>query len=97
MIQLMLIFKPLYVCHDMNIFEVASFVKFPWHYQTEFSQSWNPLWKILRSYENLRSLPDLSGANTGIDSNSRDWLFLILTMSKINPLLNKRMLFWKDL
>ena len=68
----------------MNIFWPASFVKFPWHYWTEFSQSWKDLRKTLRSHENLRSLTDLSGANIGFHSNSRDWLFWVFMMSKIN-------------
>ena len=41
-------------------------------------------------------LTDLSGANIGFHSNSRDWLFLVLMMSKINPLMNKSALFWQD-
>ena len=68
----------------MNIFWPASFVKFPWHYWTEFSQSWKDLRKTLRSHENLWSLTDLSGANIGFHSNSRDWLFWVFMMSKIN-------------
>ena len=80
----------------MNIFWPASFVKFPWHYWTEFSQSWKDLRKTLRSHENFWSLTDLSGANIGIHSNSRDWLFWMFMMSKINPLMNKSLLFWKD-
>ena len=68
----------------MNIFWPASFVKFPWHYWTEFSQSWKDLRKTLRSHENLQSLTDLSGANIGFHSNSRDWLFWVFMMSKIN-------------
>ena len=82
---------------DMNIFSPASFVKFPWHYWTEFSQSWKDLTKTLRSHGNLQSLTDLiNGANIGTHSNSRDWLFWMFMMSKINPLMNKRMLFLKD-
>ena len=84
------------VCHDMNIFWPAPFVKFPWHCWTEFSQSWKDLRKTLQSHENLQSLTDLSGANIGIHSNSRDWLFWMFMMSKINPLMNNSMLFWKD-
>ena len=80
----------------MNIFWPASFVKFPWHYWTEFSQSWKDLRKTLRSHENLWSLRDLSSANIGIHSNSRNWLFWMFMMSKINPLMNKSVLFWKD-
>ena len=59
----------------MRIFWPASFVKFPWHCWTEFSQSWKDLMKTLRGPENLQSLTDLSGANTAVHSNSRDWLF----------------------
>ena len=33
-------------------------VKFPWHYWTEFSQSWKDLMKTLRNYGNLQSLTD---------------------------------------
>ena len=92
----MLIFNPSYVCHNMNIFWPASFTKLPWHYWTEFNQSWKELRKILQSHENLWSLTDISGANIGIHSNSRDWLFLMFMMPKINPLMNKSLLFWKD-
>ena len=81
----------------MNIFWPASFVKFPWHYWTEFSQSWKDLRKTLRSHENLRSLTDLSGVYIGFHSNSRDWLICMFMMSKINPLMNKSALFWKYL
>ena len=63
--------------HDMNIFWPASLSKFPWHFWTEFSQSWNNLRKTLRSHENLWSLTDLSGANIGFHSNSGDWLFWV--------------------
>ena len=80
----------------MNIFWSASFVRFPRYCGTEFSQSWKYLRKTLQSYENLRSLIDLSGANIGIHSNSRDWLFWMFMVSKINPLMNKNVLFWKD-
>ena len=31
--------------------------------------------ETLRSHKNFRSLTDLSGANIGIHSNSKDWLF----------------------
>ena len=78
-----------YARHDMNIFWLVSFVKVPWRYWTEFSQSWKVIRKTLRSHENLRSLNDLSGANTGFHSNSRDWLFWMFLMSKVNPLMNK--------
>ena len=83
--------------HDMNIFWPASFVKFPWYRWTESNQSWKGLRKTLWSHENLQSLTDLSGANIGIHSNSRDWLFWMFIMPKINPLMNKSLLFWKDL
>ena len=67
--------NPLYVCHniDMTIFWPASF-KFPWHYLTEFSQSWKDSTKTLQSHGNLQSLADLiNGANSnGIHSNSRE-------------------------
>ena len=52
--------------------------------------------KTLQSHENIWSLTDLSGANIGIHSNSRDWLFWMFIMPKINPLMNKSLLFWKD-
>ena len=74
----------------MSIFWPASFVKFSWRCWTEFSQSWKDLRKTLRSHENLQSLTDLSGANIGIHSNSRDWLFWMFMMSKIKPLMKKR-------
>ena len=75
----------------------ASFVKFPWHYWREFSQSWKDLTKTLQSHGKLQSLTDLiHGANIDTHSNSRDWLFWMFMMSKINPLMNKSMLFWKD-
>ena len=70
--------------HDMNIFWPPFLLKFPWRFWTEFSQSWNNLRKTLRSHENLWSLTDLSGANIGFHSNSRDWLFWVFMMSKIN-------------
>ena len=92
----MLIFNPSYVCHNMNIFWQASFAKFPWHCWTEFRQSWKDLRKTLQSHENIWSLTDLSGANIGIHSKSRDWLFWMFIMPKINPLMNKSLLFWKD-
>ena len=80
----------------MNIFWPASFVKFPWHYWTEFSQYWKDLTKTLRSHGNLQWLTDLiNGANISTYSNSRDWLFCMLMISKMNPLMNKSMLFWK--
>ena len=82
--------------HDMNNLWPASLSKFPWRFWTEFSQSWNNLKKTLRSHENLWSLTDLSGANIGFHSNSRDWLFWVFMMSKINPLMNKSVLFWQD-
>ena len=87
----MLTFNPSYVCHDMNIFWPASFVKFPWHCWTEFSQSWKDLRKTLQSHENLRSLTDLTLAFIQI----QDWLFWMFMMSKINPLMNKSVLFSK--
>ena len=82
---------------DINTFCPASFVKFPWHCWTEFNESCKDLRKTLRSHEKLQSLKaDLKVANTGIHSNSKDWLFSILMMFKINPLMNKRVLFWID-
>ena len=92
----MLIFNSSYVCHDMNIFCPASLVKFTWHCWTEFNQSWKDLRKTLWSHENLQSLTYLSGANIGIYSNARDWLLWTFMMLKINPSMNKSMLFWKD-
>ena len=83
-------------CHNMNIFWPASFVKFPWHCWTEFIQSWKDLMKTLRSHGNLQSLTDLiNGANIGTHSNSRDYLFWMFMMSKMNPLMNNSMQFWK--
>ena len=96
MIKLMHIFNPSYVCHNMNIFWPASFVNFPWPCWAEFSQSWKDLRKTLRSHENRQSLTELSGTNIGIHSNSRYWLFWLFMMSKINPLMKKSVLFWKD-
>ena len=52
--------------------------------------------ETLQSHEKLRSLIDLSGVNIGVHSNSRDWLFWMFMLSKINPLMNKSMLFWRD-
>ena len=66
----------------------------PWRCWTEFSQSWKGLRKTLPSHENLRSLTDLNGANIGFRSNSRDWLFWMFVMWKINTLMNKSVLFW---
>ena len=72
--------------YRMNIFCPVSFVKFPWHYWTELSQSLTDLMKTLRSHGNLKSLTDLTnGANIGTHSNSRYWLFLMFMMSKMNP------------
>ena len=84
--------------HDMhmNIFWPASLSKFLWRFCTEFSQSWNNLRKTLRSHENLCSLTDLSGSNIGFHSNSRDSLFWVFMIPKINPLMNKSVLFWQD-
>ena len=81
--------------HD--IFLPASLSKFPWRFWTGFSQSWNNLRKTLQSHENLWSLTDLSGANIGFHSNSRDWLFWVFMMSKIIQLMNKSVLFWQDI
>ena len=96
MIELTLIFSPSYVCHNINIFWPARFVKFPWRCWAEFSQSWKEVRKTLKSHKNLRSLTDLSGAKIGFHSNSRDWLFWMFMVSKINPLINKSVLFWQD-
>ena len=89
-------FSHLYmVCHDIdiNIFWPACFVKTLWHYWTGFNQSW----KTLRSHGNLQSL--LTGlinvANIGTHSKSIDWLFWMFIVSKMNPLMNKSMLFWE--
>ena len=82
--------------HNMNFFWLASLSKFPWCFWTEFTQSWNNLRKTLRSHENLWSLTDLSGANIGFHSDSRDWLFGVFMMSKINPLMKKSVLLWQD-
>ena len=81
-----------FIClpHDMNIFLSVSFVTFPWRCWTEFSQSRKDLRKTLRSHENIWSVTDLSGVNIGFYSNSRDWLFWMLMMSKINPLINEQ-------
>ena len=97
MIELMLIFNPSYICHNMNIFWPVSFVKFPWHCWTEFNQSQKYLRKALWSHANLRSVTDLSGANIGFHSNSRDWLFWMFMMWKTNLLMKKSVLFWQDL
>ena len=72
MIELMFAFNPSYVCHEMNIFWLECFVKFPWHCWKKFSQSGKHLGKTSQSHGNLRSLTDLSGANSDIHSNSRD-------------------------
>ena len=88
-IELLNFFILSYVCHDMNIFWPVSFVKFPRRYWTEFNQSW----KTLLSHEIFQSLIDLNGANVGFRSNSRDWVFRIFMMSKINPLMSKNLLF----
>ena len=88
-IELLNFFILSYVCHDMNIFWPVSSVKFPRRYWTEFNQSW----KTLLSHEIFQSLIDLNGANVGFRSNSRDWVFRIFMMSKINPLMSKNLLF----
>ena len=89
MIELMLIFSSSYVFHDMNIFWPESFVKFPWGFQAEFSKYWKDLRKTLRSHENLRSLTDLNGGNTGFRSNSRNWVFRMFMMSKVQSINEK--------
>ena len=88
-----------FIClpHDMNIFWPVSFVMFPWRCWTEFSQSRKDLRKTLRSHANIWSVTDLSGVNIGFYSNSRDWLFWMFMMSKINQLMNKSVLFWQGL
>ena len=97
MIKLTLNFNISYVCYDIIIFGPESFVKFPRRCWTEFSQSSKDSRKILRSHENLLSVTDLSGVNIGFHSHSRHWLFWMFMMSKVNPLMNKSMLFWQDL
>ena len=94
-IELTLIFNHSYVCHDMNLFWPTSFVKFPRRSWTEFSRCWKD---SLRSQENFWSLRLItSGANIiGFYWNSRYWLFWVFTMSKINSLMNKSVLFWQD-
>ena len=52
---------------------------------------------IKKTWKSLITDRSISGANIGIRSNSRDWLFWMFMMSKINPLMNKSVLFWKDL
>ena len=52
--------------------------------------------KTLWSHEILWSLTDLSGANIVFHSDSRDLLFWVFMISKINPLMNKSALFWQD-
>ena len=74
----------------MNIFWRSSFVKFAWQYWTEFSQSWKGLRKILRSHENLQSLTDISGANIGIHSNSRDLLVVLNVHDVKNKSINEQ-------
>ena len=60
----------------------ASFVKFLWHYWTEFSQSWKDLRKTLRSHENFLSLKDLiNGAN--IYSFKFNWRLVILNVHDV--------------
>ena len=97
MIELTLFFNPSYVCHDMNIFWPTSFITFPWRCWTEFSQSRKDLRKTFRNHEIIRLVTDLSGINIGFYSKSRDWLFWMFMMSKINPLINISVLFWQDL
>ena len=46
---------------------------------------------IVKSWE-----PLIIDRSIGFHSNSRDWLFWVFMMSKINPLLNKSVLFWQD-
>ena len=97
MIELILFFNPSYVCHDMNIFWSASFITFLWRCWTEFSQFGKDLRKIFRSLENIWLVTHLSGVYIGFYSNSRDWLFWMFMMSKINQLMNKSVLFWQGL
>ena len=96
MIELTLIFNPSYVFRpaiwtfsDQHLFQNFLYVS-----EQNFSQSWNNLRKTLRNHENLWSLTDLSDANIGFHSNSRDWLIWVFMLSKINPLMNKSGLFW---
>ena len=83
-----------FIClpHDRNIFWPVSFVTFPWRCWIEFSQSRKDLRKTIRSHENIWLVADLrlSGVNIGFYSNSRYWLFWMLMMSKINPLINEQ-------
>ena len=54
--------------------------------------------KTLQGHGNLQSLIDLiNGANSnGTHSNSRDWLILNVHGVNVHPLMNKRMLYLKD-
>ena len=91
MIELTLIFN-LSCLSQYEHLRPASFVKFPWRCWTEYSEIWKDLRKALWSYEDLQSVTDRSGANFGFHSNSRDWLFWMFMISKINPLVNKSVL-----
>ena len=93
----MVFFNPSHVCYDMNIFWSASFVTFPWRCWAEFSQSGKYLRKSFQSHEDIRWVTDLSGVYIGFYSNSRDWLFWMVMMSKTNQLMDKSVLFWQDL
>ena len=94
MLELTFIINPSYVCSRYEHFLASLFCKISLACWTEFSQSWKDLGTTLQSHENLRSLINLSGANIGFHSNSRDWL--VFMMSNINLLINKKVMFWKD-
>ena len=80
--------------HFLTTVQPAFCIKFCWHYWREFSLSWKDLTKTLQSHGKLQSLTDLiHGANVDTYSNSRDWLFWMFMMSKINPLMNKSILY----
>ena len=83
--------------HDMNIFWPASLSKFLWRFWTEFSQSWNNLRKTLPSHENLWSLTYLVVLTLVFIQIEETAFFECSWCSKINPLMNKSVLFWQDL
>ena len=83
-------FNPSYVCHDMNIFWSACFVKFPWHCWTEFSQSW----KTLQSHENLQPFTNLSDARLVFIQIQENGCFECSWCQK--SIHCKSVLFWKD-
>ena len=76
MIQLTLIFNPSYVCLLI------------WTFSGQYLSQSKDLRKTSQNHENIWSVADLSSVKIGFYSNSRDKLFWMFMMSKINPLIH---------